>query len=95
MRIIIFFMPSFSPLPAKARLSERREEKIKEMKSKYEHQLADMKRELKQLQLAKKEHSKAMKKNVRKETDMTMCMCMHGSCVWCIHDLTLHVPWLL
>lgn len=49
---------------AQARLSERREEKIKEMKSKYERQLTDMKRELKQLQLAKKEHSKALKKNV-------------------------------
>ena len=51
---------------AQTRLSERREEKIKEMKSKYERQLGDMKRELKQLQLSKKEHSKAMKKNVNK-----------------------------
>ena len=49
---------------AQTRLSERREEKIKEMKSKYERQLRDMKRELKQLELSRKEHSKAMKKNV-------------------------------
>lgn len=51
---------------AQTRLSERREEKIKEMKTKYERQLRDMKRELKQLELSKKEHSKAMKKNVNK-----------------------------
>ena len=67
--------------PAQARLSERREEKIREMKSKYEHQLADMKRELKQLQLAKKEHSKAMKKNVSKEISNT---------VHSVHMQTIH-----
>lgn len=37
---------------------------MKEMKSKYERQLTEMKRDLKQLQMAKKEHAKAIKKNV-------------------------------
>ena len=49
---------------AAARQSRARDEKMKEMKSKYERQLTEMKRDLKQLQMAKKEHAKAIKKNV-------------------------------
>ena len=38
---------------------------MKEMKDKYEKQLVGMRNELKQLQIAKREHAKALQKNVR------------------------------
>ena len=48
------------------RQNERlQEEQIKEMKDKYEKELSLLKRDLKQLQIAKREHALAMKKNVR------------------------------
>lgn len=46
------------------RISEKQEEKTKEIKAKYERQLSDLKAELKSLKTARKEHAKAMKKNV-------------------------------
>ena len=42
----------------------RRDEKIKDIKVKYERQLTELKSELKTLKSARKEHAKAMKKNV-------------------------------
>lgn len=42
----------------------RSDEKIKDIKSKYERQLTELKSELKTLKSARKEHAKAMKKNV-------------------------------
>lgn len=43
---------------------ERSEEKAKEVKAKYEKQLVDLRTELRSLKSARKEHAKAMKKNV-------------------------------
>lgn len=50
---------------ANSRHSERREDQIKELREHYEKQLNSLKQELKQLQVAKREHAKAVKKNVR------------------------------
>ena len=50
---------------ANSRHSERQEEQIKELREHYEKQLNSLKQELKQLQVAKREHAKAVKKNVR------------------------------
>lgn len=47
------------------RQSERQEEQMKELRDKYEKELLSLKRGLKQLQIARKEHALAMKKNVR------------------------------
>ena len=54
----------FSCRIASHRDSGRNEEKVKEIKVKYERQLGDLKSELKTLKSAKREHAKAMKKNV-------------------------------
>ncbi len=51
-------------LLASHRDSGRSEERVKEIKGKYERQLGDLKSELKTLKSARKEHAKAMKKNV-------------------------------
>lgn len=50
---------------ANSRHSERQEDQIKELRERYEKQLNSLKQELKQLQVAKREHAKAVKKNVR------------------------------
>ena len=47
------------------RQCEQTEAIMKEMKDKYEKQLVGMRNELKQLQIAKREHAKALQKNVR------------------------------
>ena len=44
---------------------EKNDEKTKEVKFKYERQLTDLRAELRSLKSARKEHAKAMKKNVR------------------------------
>ena len=54
----------FSVLLASNRGSGRSEEKLKEIKVKYERQLGELRSELKTLKSARKEHAKAMKKNV-------------------------------
>ena len=55
-----------TPLPpASRRGMDRREENVKEVKGSYERQLSDLRAELKSLKTARKEHAKAMKKNVR------------------------------
>ena len=46
------------------RSHERSDEKVKDIKLKYERQLNDLKTELKTLKSAKKEHAKAIRKNV-------------------------------
>lgn len=51
---------------------ERNDEKAKEVKVKYEKQLIELRTELKSLRSARKEHAKAMKKNVR------MCSSVHA-----------------
>lgn len=51
-------------LLASHRGSGRSEEKLKEIKVKYERQLGELRSELKTLKSARKEHAKAMKKNV-------------------------------
>ncbi len=43
---------------------EKREENVKAIKSTYEKQLGELKLELKSLKTARKEHAKAMRKNV-------------------------------
>lgn len=53
-----------SVLPASQRDSGRNEEKVKSIKTKYERQLGELKSELKTLKSARREHAKAMKKNV-------------------------------
>ena len=55
----------FASIPlASHRDSGRSDEKIKDIKVKYERQLTELKSELKTLKSARKEHAKAMKKNV-------------------------------
>ena len=44
---------------------DRREDNVKEIKGSYERQLLDLRAELKSLKTARKEHAKAMRKNVR------------------------------
>ena len=56
--LVIYFVAS-------SRQTELKEEKIKELKDKYETQLSGLKRELKQLEIAKRDHAVAIKKNVR------------------------------
>ena len=46
------------------RSAEKRDEKSREAKAKYEAQLSELKAELKSLKSARKEHARAMKKNV-------------------------------
>lgn len=46
------------------RVIEKNDEKTKEVKVKYERQLVDLRTELRSLKSARKEHAKAMKKNV-------------------------------
>lgn len=46
------------------RAIEKNDEKAKEVKVKYERQLSDLRSELRSLKSARKEHAKAMKKNV-------------------------------
>lgn len=46
------------------RAIERSDERTKEIKAKYEKQLVDLRAELRSLKSARKEHAKAMKKNV-------------------------------
>ncbi|XP_019852103.1 PREDICTED: kinesin-like protein KIF21A [Amphimedon queenslandica] len=55
---------------ASSRQSEVRDEKIKEMKEKYETQLNGLKKELKHLEIAKRDHTIALKKNVQQETEL-------------------------
>ena len=57
---------------ASSRQSEIRDEKIKEMKEKYEAQLNGLKKELKHLEVAKRDHTIALKKNVSDS-----CVCPH------------------
>ena len=71
----------------------------KDVKARYEKQLQELRTELKSLKMAKKEHSKAMKKNVRE--CVCVCVCTYAliltfSCV-CpnvigspLHFLVLH-----
>ena len=47
--------------------AERNDEKVKEVKSKYQRDLDQLKAELKSLKAIRKEHAKAMKKNVSKQ----------------------------
>ncbi len=47
------------------RAMEKSDERTKEIKAKFEKQLVDLRTELKSLKSARKEHAKAMKKNVR------------------------------
>lgn len=47
------------------RVQEKNDEKTKEIKLKYERQLAELRAELRSMNSARKEHAKAMKKNVR------------------------------
>ena len=54
---------SFSP-SASRRDAGRNDEKVKAIKAKFEGPLSDLKTELKTLKSARKEHAKAMKKNV-------------------------------
>ena len=51
-------------LLASHRDTGRGDERVKDIKAKYERQLTDLKSELKTLKSARKEHAKAMKKNV-------------------------------
>lgn len=73
---------------ASNRQSEVRDEKIKEMKEKYETQLNGLKKELKHLEIAKRDHTIALKKNV---SDIhtcvcSTCTCMHVHCMCtCFH----------
>ena len=46
------------------RVLEKNDEKTKEVKLKYERQLTELRTELRSLKSARKEHAKAMKKNV-------------------------------
>ena len=67
--ILVFIQLSFDYsfslfLSASHRDSGRSEEKLKEIKVKYERQLGELRTELKTLKSARKEHAKAMKKNV-------------------------------
>ena len=48
------------------RAQEKNDEKTKEIKLKYERQLAQLRAELRSMNSARKEHAKAMKKNVSK-----------------------------
>lgn len=57
-------MYCFHLLLASHRDSGRSDEKLKEIKVKYEKQLGELRTELKTLKSARKEHAKAMKKNV-------------------------------
>lgn len=63
-RFILIVCWLLIPPLASHRDSGRREEKVKEIKVKYERQLGELKSELKTLKSARKEHAKAMKKNV-------------------------------
>lgn len=47
------------------RVLEKNDEKTKEIKSKYEQQLTGLRTELRSLKSARKEHAKAIIKNVR------------------------------
>lgn len=72
---------------ASSRQSEAQVEKIKELRDKYETQLNQMRHELKQLQIAKREHAVALKKNVSYmswiEKVLTYtCTYMYVSCVY-------------
>lgn len=51
--------------PGTQRAVEKNDEKTKEIRAKYERQLTDLRTELRSLKSARKEHAKAMKKNVR------------------------------
>jgi ElaB/YqjD/DUF883 family membrane-anchored ribosome-binding protein len=46
------------------RVLEKNDEKTKEIKMKYERQLTELRTELRSMKSARKEHAKAMKKNV-------------------------------
>ena len=61
---------------AVTRQTERQETRVKEMKDKYEKQLSQLRTELKQLQLAKKEHSKAIKRNVGMRCNEWRIICL-------------------
>ena len=64
--LLLFFVFA----PASQRDAGRSEEKIKGIKVKYERQLSELKSELKTLKSARKEHAKAMKKNVSSLTSI-------------------------
>ena len=57
------------------RQTEHEEALVKEMKDKFEKQLRLMKTELKQLQTAKREHARALQKNVRTTTQLCVYSC--------------------
>ena len=63
-QILVFILYFRFVLLASHRDSGRSEEKLKEIKVKYERQLGELRSELKTLKSARKEHAKAMKKNV-------------------------------
>lgn len=73
------------------RAMEKNEEKAKEIKGRYERQLTDLKTELRSLKSARKEHAKAMKKNVR----MYASNCRHYALYVCTrydgNRVVLHV----
>ena len=52
------------PTTATRRDSENQERKVREIKKTYEKQLTGLKLDLKSLKAARKEHARAMKKNV-------------------------------
>ena len=52
------------PTAATRRSSENQERKVREIKQGYEKQLVALKADLKSLKAARKEHARAMKKNV-------------------------------
>ena len=63
-------------ISALTRQTERQETRVKEMKDKYEKQLSQLRTELKQLQLAKKEHSKAIRRNVSMRCNEWRIICL-------------------
>ncbi len=59
-----FLFSFFVLCAATQRSHDKNDDNVKSIKSKYERQLNDLKAELKTLKSAKKEHAKAIRKNV-------------------------------
>ena len=72
----LVLIPFCFALLASHRDSGRSQERLKEIKVKYERQLGELKSELKTLKSARKEHAKAMKKNVC--YIVNICQCIVG-----------------